>query len=1103
MIMTKEEAVKTIMKSSYGDETKLQEFQEYIEGTTEIKPKKLEGIDVYFFTSKLKEVEEEEALQVLRRTFGLISELAPKAITTRLYDIEKRYEFFKKLELKDAFVEDDFVSKVFQQINMLNPIYSLPVIKKLNDSLRVSYPSVFEKWRKELSSYTGQLQAAAILLMIYGAKSGAISAEDLEGIAYSIIKKRYAPEEMKASWLKCQKAKDSWDSFQKHTPIAIEIEDSILMNLSYTIYWECLGLSHRLDDAIRTALSLESFGRLISKSGGLYQSDALVSFLNQYQLPDNILLKLAVYEASAVTQNIRLTAIYDVVDELYERNAAIFFDVLEETLPETGFLLSYLLRKGVKEAEAYLPKLEDYLIQALLQWKQENLIIVDERELELNDFECLRKKEFQASAFSGNLQLYNYDISFPCLSAVYLIGYSTVAINVVKIMLQTILYDFGYRKITRIMRWAAPCKKDGLFEYLYQIGFQFQEILQVLLQEINHYKWNDEEEKELLDFLSHHKAEAEQGVGELQLSNEFRLIYLKLLYEKSEGFDIQRLESVFYLKSKVIANYAEKLLVEKEEEARPFVEKMKQAKSKMAADAALRLIRLWDNDKIDKELEQFHDVASFTPYIEALYTKNNEKNVPYGQEIDYSKVRMADAEECLPEILVKYYISEYIMLKDLYYVKTGKKIQDFANIYDLRALLKQIYDRWMSENAPTKYKNLLLPFALTAGESQLIALKKQIDVWSENSKPAMAAFAVQALCMNGSKMALLLVDTMSKKHKSKKVKAAATEALELTARELGLTQEELNDLIVPDLDFDKNRVRIFDYGKRKFTCTLNEKLEIILSDETGKIIKSLPKAAAKYEDNEDLAKAAKEDLKTIKKQIKVIVDSQKPRMFQAVLSGRTWTVQQWKSLFMDNPIMISFATGLIWAEKTSTGDILETFRYMEDGSLNTAEEEEYDLQENTVIGLLHPVDVSSEILEAWKQQLEDYEVVQPVQQLEIPVYKVEEKDRQNKELSLFKGKKVYGATVKSVAGKLGLALSFDNYGECTGCMYTDEKTNITLSLHHSSYYMGDYSAVVEIGDIVFTKEGNEAALGLGYVPPKLLSLALLVGETVTAKTVGE
>ena len=76
---------------------------------------------------------------------------------------------------------------------------------------------------------------------------------------------------------------------------------------------------------------------------------------------------------------------------------------------------------------------------------------------------------------------------------------------------------------------------------------------------------------------------------------------------------------------------------------------------------------------------------------------------------------------------------------------------------------------------------------------------------------------------------------------------------------------------------------------------------------------------------------------------------------------------------------------------------------MEDGSLNTADEEEYELPKEARIGLVHPVELTKEELEAWKGQLEDYEVIQPISQLDRPVYRLEEEEKGKKSLERFEG----------------------------------------------------------------------------------------------------
>ena len=140
--------------------------------------------------------------------------------------------------------------------------------------------------------------------------------------------------------------------------------------------------------------------------------------------------------------------------------------------------------------------------------------------------------------------------------------------------------------------------------------------------------------------------------------------------------------------------------------------------------------------------------------------------------------------------------------------------------------------------------------------------------------------------------------------------------------------------------------------------------------------------------------------------------SQKLRLEQALISVRFWQAEKWEELFVRNPIMHLFATGLIWGVYEN-GTLQETFRYMEDGSFNTVDEEEYAFPGDGMIGLVHPLELRKEELDAWKQQLSDYDVIQPFAQLERPVYRVNEEEKGSKAVTRFYGTEVNGWTLSS------------------------------------------------------------------------------------------
>ena len=217
---------------------------------------------------------------------------------------------------------------------------------------------------------------------------------------------------------------------------------------------------------------------------------------------------------------------------------------------------------------------------------------------------------------------------------------------------------------------------------------------------------------------------------------------------------------------------------------------------------------------------------------------------------------------------------------------------------------------------------------------------------------------------------------------------------------------------MPKLGFDEQMERVFDYGKRTFRVSLTPALTLEVCDDKGKKLKNMPSPGK--QDDPETAGASYDAWKLLKKQLKTVVADQTLRLEQALGLGRRWPTDRWRELFVENPVMHQFATGLVWGVYEN-GALQTTFRYMEDGSFNTVEEEEYELPEKGMIGLVHPVELSHELLAAWKEQLSDYEIVQPVEQLDRPVYTVTEEEKNATELSRFGGLVLNGL---SLSGKL-------------------------------------------------------------------------------------
>lgn len=1131
--MAKREAAEIIMRNvySYKEPQLREQLESYILGETNTAPsgndlrQKISMYQAYGFDQlgcfdENKNFIDNEDGEVLKRYTELLYKECPDKLSTQFQLFSGKYSLYKNLGFTKVFIKEDF-----QKTLLYITRYWWQTEKESVNKFIENYKEIANEYVDEYDKVNGNAAFAAGIILItkltnenesspmekignifFGKKEKIV--EKLERFFYSLLKKRLKDKTIKRileNDIKDPQIEKYYNEFpQIKLVFTSEMHESILIT---KIIKEVKMASNIIFQGVRIAAMGEPTSFLYVHNN----DEQTMKNIEELKLSDKYKLDLCL---ERISNDYRYNEkyFYKTIEESMKLSLDYVKSIMKREIDEEdvmgGILLSLLIKNNYidgAEKKEYLDKIENILIKSYSEMYTNNDVYGYEfPEIGMEDFEFLRNEKAVLDGIKiseiGNAYKYRIKANKVNVSALSLIEYSTVARNAVGVIFKIKGYTRYFFHFIANYKCTCPVKNENIYMRLYEkLGISFEDICQEYLD--YRFREDEAEKKEFLEFA--HKYEAE--IYELLKNNSFEIEDLKnfinILYKENNGFNYVELTNVFEKKIKSITSMVEDMLKSKENEVRPKIEELAGAKSKITADTAMLLIRVWDNDKIEKDLKAMEDISKMVEYIESLYTKTNDKNTPYAKEIDYANVRIKDSEEKISEKVMKYFVSEYIVLKDLYIIKGCKKIQEIVNIYDLRLLIKNIFDMWVAEGSTAKYKNLLLPLALTAGGTQIPMIKKQIDFWADNSKPGLATFAIQSLCMNGSKMALLTVDSMSKKHKNKRVKRAALEAMDIAAEAMGISRDELDDIIVPDLGFGKDRTRIFSYGEREFKAVLADKMEIALFDNTGKQIKSLPKASAKNNDNEDMVAECKEELKNIKKQIKTVVESQKLRIAKAVIVGRKWSIDKWKELFIENPIMNSFATKLVWEEIDDKGNIIKTFRYMEDGTFNTVDEEEYELENGTYILPLHPADIDEEELAAWTEQLEDYEIIQPVDQLNIPVYTLKDEELEEKEITEFKTKKIYTSTFKSAANKLGFNMEFTEYGECCGCTFLDESSNLKIFISTNNFYSGDYSTIISILKISFISRESNSEVVLRKVPKKLISLAYLAGKMITEKAI--
>ena len=185
--------------------------------------------------------------------------------------------------------------------------------------------------------------------------------------------------------------------------------------------------------------------------------------------------------------------------------------------------------------------------------------------------------------------------------------------------------------------------------------------------------------------------------------------------------------------------------------------------------------------------------------------------------------------------------------------------------------------------------------------------------------------------------------------------------------------------------------------------------------------------------------------------------------------------ETWRGLFVDSPVMHMFAMGLIWGVY-GQHRLVQSFRYMEDGSFNTENEEEYALPEQGRIGLVHPLELTPESVAAWRGQLEDYEITQPIEQLGRTVYSLDAREQEARRLERFTGRVIndlaLGGRLTALGWQRGPVGGGGRY-----CVYFREEPLLGLGaeLHFSGSMVGNGAAGgqdVTVGELCFYRIGT-------------------------------
>jgi hypothetical protein len=255
-------------------------------------------------------------------------------------------------------------------------------------------------------------------------------------------------------------------------------------------------------------------------------------------------------------------------------------------------------------------------------------------------------------------------------------------------------------------------------------------------------------------------------------------------------------------------------------------------------------------------------------------------------------------------------------------------------------------------------------------DATIVELRHTIDAYRD----ARASQALEALAAIRDDRALRHVQAIAT-HKGRLGKRAA-QIFEDVARQRGLTEDELEDRIVPELGLDERGTLTFDYGHTRFTVGFDEHLEPFVRDANGNRLVAIPRAGS----GDDPAKAtqAAEVWKHLKEEVRSIGPHQSKRLERAMCAERHWTAAAFADHLIGHRVLGHLARRLVFRVASTP----TTFRVGEDGAYTDASEHVVSFDPRARIVVAHPATLDPAELARWREVLTDHEIMQPFAQLE-------------------------------------------------------------------------------------------------------------------------
>ncbi|MGW8389400.1 DUF4132 domain-containing protein [Pseudoduganella sp. HUAS MS19] len=329
---------------------------------------------------------------------------------------------------------------------------------------------------------------------------------------------------------------------------------------------------------------------------------------------------------------------------------------------------------------------------------------------------------------------------------------------------------------------------------------------------------------------------------------------------------------------------------------------------------------------------------------------------------------------------------------------------------------------WLNAGGPSKEAWAMSALGWLGTDSTARKLTPYIRSWPSEGLHARAVSALDVLANIGTDVAMMLLNGIAQKAKNKPLQDKAAEKIDCIAEMRGLTTEELEDRLAPDLGLDQDGTMVLDFGPRRFLVGFDEALKPFVRDSEGARLSDLPKP--KKNDDAAQAQSALERYKLLKKDARTVASQQLMRLEWAMCNRRRWQLPQFRQFLAGHPLLRHLVQRLVWgvyAAADDAGDgerLLACFRVSAEGRFTGWNDDDLLLPEGEIrVGLPHPLELPAKDAVEFGQLFADYELLQPFVQLGRDTYTLCAEEQSAAVLERWKGAVVPTGRVLGLANK--------------------------------------------------------------------------------------